>query len=38
VFEGVRPGGVIAFPTRVELMELGGRIGRWMEKGAEEDL
>jgi len=38
VFEGVRPGGVIVLPTRVELVELMGRIGRWVEKGVEEDL
>jgi len=38
VFEGVRPGGVMSFPTRVELMKFMAGIRGWAEEGAEELL
>ena len=38
VFEGVGMGGVVSLPTRVELVELMGRVWRWAKEGCKEDL
>jgi len=38
VFKRMGVGSVVALPTRVELVELVGRIRRWMKEGCEEGL
>src|SRR6266850_3728013 len=38
VLKGMRPGGVVTFPTRVEFVELVGRIRWWTKEGMEEDF
>jgi len=38
MFEGVGMGGVVSLPTRVELVELMGRVQRWTKEGCEEGL
>jgi len=36
VFEGMGVSGVVSLPTRVELVELMGRIWQWAKEGCEE--
>jgi len=38
VFERMGVGSIVALPTRVELVELVGRIWRWTKEGCEEGL
>jgi len=38
VFEGVGVSGIVALPTRVELVELVGCVRRWAKEGCKEDL
>ena len=38
VFERMGVGSIVALPTRVELVELVGRIRRWTKEGCEEGL
>ena len=38
VFEGVGMGGIVSPPTRVELVELMGRVRRGTKEGCEEGL
>jgi len=38
VLERVGVGGVVVFPTRVELVESVGRIQRWTKEGLEENF
>jgi len=38
VFEGMRVGGVVAFPSRVEFVEFVGQIWQWTKEGLEENF
>jgi len=38
VFKGMRPGGVVTFPMRVEFVELVGQIQWRMKEGLEKDF
>jgi len=38
VLKGVGPGGIVSFPTRVELVELMGRVWWGTKEGLKEDF
>jgi len=38
VFKGMGVSGIVVLPTRVELVELMGRVRRWTKEGLEKDF